>query len=471
LAGEQKDDRIERIISQRLAASRIAGDAGCPGASTIAAYFERTLPAAERTDYERHLAQCARCASALAALARIDDAHYADHAHDAIEPGGIANRRAAGGENRGSWRRRRPLPLAAFAAAAAILIVFALRTLTAQRNPIGGETRSAFPARPLAGDQASGIVNPAPLEESGDVGSTGNSMMAMNEAARAQPASPARPESLASKMEPAPAEPRPQARELEQSRNPPSAEDLRQRLHASKLAKEQVKVAATDEVAVPSAAPAAVTSATSPTSPSTPLMASAPSALFDAAHVPAPSPPPAPSADHSIVAGASASPSSGVIASSRLAPSNLAGFAATTPGTSATGIATIPVPTGAAAILNANTIAAAAPNHTPAAIWIVGARGAISRYSPATGWTPQTSGVTTDLTRGSAPSTTTCWVVGRGGTILRTVDGEHWTKVAAPVGDDLAEVVASSASDATITAAGGRRFGTSDGGVTWRPLQ
>lgn len=124
--------------------------------------------------------------------------------------------------------------------------------------------------------------------------------------------------------------------------------------------------------------------------------------------------------------------------------------------------------TAGAATAGAGVIVVEPPDHS--VVWMVGALGAISRYSTATGWTAQTSGVTADLTGGSAPSATICWIVGRTGTILRTVDGEHWTRVVAPVSDDLAAVSALSAAAATIATISGRRFATSDGGATWRPL-
>ncbi len=168
------------------------------------------------------------------------------------------------------------------------------------------------------------------------------------------------------------------------------------------------------------------------------------------------------------IAGAPAT----VAPSSAGAPSNLTGAGGVGSSAAASGAASSALSAMAAAIIgpmpSANAIVVEPPDHTVA--WMVGAHGAISRYSAATGWVPQTSGVTADLSGGSAPSAATCWIVGRGGTILRTVDGEHWTSVAAPVNDDLTGVIASSASSATIFAAGGHRFATSDGGATWRPL-
>jgi hypothetical protein len=396
LARDQKGDRLERIIGQRLAAGRIAGDAQCPDASIIAAYRERLLPGDERADCERHFAQCARCANALAALARIDEA---------VEPGGAASAQAAAGDNRGWWRLRGPLPLAAFGAAAAILIVVAIRTFSAQRGPIGGEARSELQAKSLAGNVAPTAAKPG----TGALGGS-NSLMVMNEPERVKPVSPPLPKSFAASQRRSPAEAGSESREKARSS---SRDELAEKnTRALELEKQSAEVAAAPAVsAFSTASPAAA----------------------------------APAAGATIGAGAAVS------GRGRSALSD----------TAAAGVATMP---------GANAIVVEPPDHTATVVWMVGAHGAISRYSPATGWIPQTSGVTTDLTRGSAPSTTTCWVVGHGGTILRTVDGEHWTIVIAPVSDDLADVVASSATDATISAASGRRFSTSDGGATWRPL-
>lgn len=86
-------------------------------------------------------------------------------------------------------------------------------------------------------------------------------------------------------------------------------------------------------------------------------------------------------------------------------------------------------------------------------------------------WESQKSGVTTDLTSGSAPSGRVCWVVGKAGTVLLTTDqGKHWKKVASPITEDIAGVYALDGKRASIwTASHKQSFGTNDGGVTWSP--
>lgn len=85
-------------------------------------------------------------------------------------------------------------------------------------------------------------------------------------------------------------------------------------------------------------------------------------------------------------------------------------------------------------------------------------------------WHRQSSGVSSALTAGSAPSPQVCWMVGAGGTILRTTDGEHWQKLNSPTTETLLAVSAIDAATAAVTTADGQRFTTADGGRTWRPM-
>ncbi|MGB9431785.1 MAG: hypothetical protein WBQ89_06050 [Candidatus Acidiferrum sp.] len=86
-------------------------------------------------------------------------------------------------------------------------------------------------------------------------------------------------------------------------------------------------------------------------------------------------------------------------------------------------------------------------------------------------WELQKSGVTTDLTAGSAPSDKVCWIVGRAGTVLLTTDrGKHWKKLASPIKADVAGVYAQDGKRASVwTASHKQSFETNDGGMTWTP--
>jgi hypothetical protein len=110
--------------------------------------------------------------------------------------------------------------------------------------------------------------------------------------------------------------------------------------------------------------------------------------------------------------------------------------------------------------------------------WRIGTAGSLE-YSKDKGvtWTPQISGVYTDLLAGSAPSAKVCWIVGASGTILRTTDGgSHWRKLDSPITNNLTGVRATDAMHAWIWFVPDQQTGviktyqSSDGGVTWSPV-
>ena len=122
----------------------------------------------------------------------------------------------------------------------------------------------------------------------------------------------------------------------------------------------------------------------------------------------------------------------------------------------------------------------ASPNRR--ALWRLGSGGGIERSNDqGQTWQLQSSGVTTDLLAGAAPSENVAWVVGRNGIILRTQDGEHWERVAPPSitqpvappspAPDWIGVEARDALRATIMSRDLRRFVTEDGGRTWAQVR
>jgi len=86
-------------------------------------------------------------------------------------------------------------------------------------------------------------------------------------------------------------------------------------------------------------------------------------------------------------------------------------------------------------------------------------------------WSPQNSGVSVELLKGSAPSYAVCWIVGRGGTVLRTTDGGgHWNKVTPPNTGDIIGIRGMDSMYAIVydaTAGVPVRLATYDGGVSW----
>ena len=87
-------------------------------------------------------------------------------------------------------------------------------------------------------------------------------------------------------------------------------------------------------------------------------------------------------------------------------------------------------------------------------------------------WKLQKSGVTADLTAGSATSDKVCWVAGKAGTLLLTTDGgKRWKQLPSPISEDLGGIHATDALHASIWDVPNRKsFETTDGGATWNPI-
>jgi len=104
--------------------------------------------------------------------------------------------------------------------------------------------------------------------------------------------------------------------------------------------------------------------------------------------------------------------------------------------------------------------------------WRVGEGGAILHSTDGgKTWKKQKSGVTVDLTSGSATSDKVAWVAGKNGALLLTTDGgKHWKQITTPIKEDLGGVHAVDRTHASIWDVTNRKsFETSDGGETWKP--
>jgi hypothetical protein len=102
--------------------------------------------------------------------------------------------------------------------------------------------------------------------------------------------------------------------------------------------------------------------------------------------------------------------------------------------------------------------------------WRVGSTGKIEHSTDnSRTWVLQKSGVTADLTAGSATSGKVCWVVGKAGTVLLTTDrGKHWKPLSSPTKEDLGGVNAVDDKRASIwTVSHSKSFETNDAGATW----
>jgi len=105
-------------------------------------------------------------------------------------------------------------------------------------------------------------------------------------------------------------------------------------------------------------------------------------------------------------------------------------------------------------------------------VWRVGEGGSVSHSTDGgKTWKKQNSGVTVDLTSGSATSDKVAWIAGRNGALLLTTDsGKHWKQITTPITGDLGGVHAADRTHASIWDVPNRKsFQTSDGGETWKP--
>jgi hypothetical protein len=105
--------------------------------------------------------------------------------------------------------------------------------------------------------------------------------------------------------------------------------------------------------------------------------------------------------------------------------------------------------------------------------WRVGSNGKIEHSTDnSRTWVLQKSGVTADLTAGSATSGKVCWIVGKAGTVLLTSDrGKHWKQLNSPTKEDLGGVNAVDDKRASIwTVSHSKSFETNDAGATWSAI-
>ena len=103
--------------------------------------------------------------------------------------------------------------------------------------------------------------------------------------------------------------------------------------------------------------------------------------------------------------------------------------------------------------------------------WAVGASGAIlATTDGGATWKAQTSGTNRSLYAVTFTGATSGWAVGAFGTILATTDGgATWTAQTSGVTTDLYCVTSVSATDAWAVGASGAILATTDGGATWAP--
>ena len=355
---DKNSESFDTILRRAMRAEPGPATPECADATSLAAYSDRSLAAAERERLETHFADCSRCQLLLADVARADE----------------SARDARGAADVPLYRRWR-IAIPALAAVGAILVFIAIR------RPVNEEAKSNEVVA-MAKRESPELEAPEPA-----------AAPAMPEAASAPP--PAAPA-------PPPAPPASNDIAMNEAKAPAAAAPRAQAMDGTALHRMQRSAAA---LAVPGA-------------------------MF------------AQSAEPAASAGAQ-----------RFAGAEVGGALIEPHAESRAAMLAVISP----------------PDRS--VIWSVGKNGMIWRLDPPDGRRHlQSSGVSTDLVAGAAPSSSVCWVVGSGGTILRTIDGEHWAAVASPTTENLVAVSSGGAGDATVTTASSKSFATSDGGVTWHQL-
>lgn len=378
----------------------------------MAAFVERTLPAAEALAFEQHAAGCARCQQALAVLATLP-----------LEAPPTAEATSAPARWSQWFDWRWLVPLGAVAGLA-IAVYVAVRPAPPSGIDVAGgagvsgaapEAEALAPAAPKSMAASEVTASPAADAEGQASVMAGPAPPASPPVGRSrQAAAPV----VASAEAPSPAEAPPS------TVTPPRAD--RRAADAANLAE----------------AGAALEMARAQRIPPGEDVSRQPAPAAQVAQVAA-SPAPAP-----LVAGSAPAPPSDVAPAPAPAPGALPAAGAGPPGQAKAAYAT-----GVAAVR-----------------WRVAPGGRLERTTDAgRSWQPQATGVTADLLAAATVSARVAWAVGAAGTVLRTTDGERWEPCAAPVEGDLVAVAAISATHAVVTARDGRRHATSDGGRTWRP--
>jgi len=467
----ERNARKEQAL-ERLLPGALAGDAAgatpaaesCPDAELLAAFYERSLTAAEVTHWRAHFATCRRCQLSLAALAASDPRPLAEKeverlgqlVADATAP------QAAGDSPLRAKPRRIRLPwfldpraLAPMAAAAAFVAAVGL-TIHTQRSALQLESQNATSQQVIVAENRGesappALQMPAPSEESRAPASSHDKEISQSPAPEPSAARPQYAAGVTAQRE--------EMRTESAAPAAPAAPALPPQPPAP-APSEATDRATSENGAAPGGNSEAAGGAAAPPPESAP--AEAPSASANA-----------PASGAAVPAAPAAAPAGAHAASSHVrreegvfynknaeAP---AAVTETVTVTGATGYFTATAPDGKTG-------------------WRFGLHGLIERITNANAtaadqkWTREKSPLHADLLAGSAPSPTVCWIVGRAGAILRTTDGAAWQAIPSPasaardgVAPDWVRVSSRDANSATITSADGRSFVTTDAGQTWQP--
>src|SRR5215469_14279623 len=433
---DDRDRQLDRALARRLSDSR---DAACPDAEILAAYHERTLSLEEMAEWKEHIASCSRCQEALALVEESEKALAEDGKElevedylGAGEPSRLPEAQAALPRDSRNLKLGRATPQAAGA------------RMPAKRGP-RLNWRWVAPVGALAaavivwiGVRDIEVANKA-AKQSVEIADSRT-----EQSATASPPPPAPRAEVAEK----PTNRNPAATVRERHKEEQVAGGVPQGLRQSEQERPLERQDRDLEAAKPGVNESAAIVAPSEAKKS-----------HAAGAAPAPSPP--------VRNGLEANKPA---ASDKLEPLPLEATqslevtaAAPTLNTSQSDLQMMRV-----AAEDHRVIVAPGQKH----VWRVGEGGSIARSSDGgKTWKKQNSGVTVDLTSGSATSEKVAWVAGRSGTLLLTTDGgKHWKQISTPITGDVGGVHALDQAHASIWDASNRKsFLTSDGGETWTP--
>jgi hypothetical protein len=440
---ESGNEKRKEKAFERMLADALASDArkDCPDAEILAAFYERSLDAAETGRWRAHFAGCSRCQQALAALAASDPNPLAEE--EIARLGELVAAASAPARFVAKQRTSKwawffdPRTLAPLAAAA----IFGVAIWVAVRSPYVPPAEKQLATAPSASAPTIAENNAAPIAPSimaqlpPPVSGTGAAQAQEHRAAREMPAAPP----------------------------PPPAATAGNTGSAPGAAPPSAQAAQAESGAAPQQAPRSTTESVTVT-------AAAPTVQ-------------APSSD---TASRGAAGSAGAAREAEARPAASARQETPRGENENVVVETTEAPVATAApsekIVRAQSkmgaVAMYAAAKTNSEIeWRFGSGGRIERSTDGgRTWTQQKSPVQAELLAGSAPSETVCWLVGREGAIVRTTDGVKWEVVASPEEAeengqplDWTLVEARDALYAVIRTENGRRFYTSDGGKTWQP--
>jgi hypothetical protein len=523
MARQDKDAAIDGLLRRRFAADKRSGAGAnaqeCPSADLLAAYYERSLDAAEMARYELHFAECARCREQLAALVRADEAVGAGTGAEkkgatgwswfghqwwlvpvagtlvfaiviyAVVWPGLTRRRAVAPEEVAVSKAEPPLEAAPAASAAldettkadkktSVDATTKSGTNAAARNGVARtESKMAAPMAPSHAGTAAGHTSNAGSARStrgyGAGAGAGRGVVGgvAGGVARTAPAptvaakqSEAENRGAVAASAPPPA-PLPTAQPTQQ---PPQQAPAPRKARAQPAAMPPNAAAAEVQETTQSAAmtPQAkkdgdlprLRGETGRDAGRADVLAQAPEDRELAPEQGAPAPPgTATAGGRTTTAGSKTTTAGG--AKTTTAARNAHGFGA------AGAVKTKAVLTEEKS--DTKLIPTPDPNYS----WRV-AEGGFVEHTENGGatWTGVAPAPDAQLLAGSAPAPRTCWLVGREGVILVTTDAVHWKTVTPPTQGDFKEVSAASGQQAIVTAGDGRKFSTRDAGKTWQAM-